>query len=190
MDTSTEPVTSKDISLENKGTTSVDIYLKSILPKFKPTESMSFNVSYEIADLNAWDNVDKDYNFMGQWFSRDLGVAKKDSELEDLDLLEENQGLSTNQTNYSKQDTQAYAVRWIPLESLKYNEKWFIPLKTMSTRFAYQFKTIDALSSYSEQTIWPEILLGIKSFENIIRANNFVSEGDMSIKYLKKRNRF
>ncbi|MCP4482500.1 MAG: hypothetical protein GY817_07000 [bacterium] len=187
IETASTQIKTKDITLDNRGSASLNIYLKSIFPKFKPTQSMNINTKFEMKDINEWDKVDKNYSFMNQLFTRDLLLINKNSDFKDLDETAIGEELKTNQITFTQNDTKTFSMKWIPLECLRYNAHWFTPLKNTSTRFSYTNTTTDSLGSYNQQTIWPEILLGVKEFENTLRLHRYVSSGDLSITYLKKQ---
>jgi hypothetical protein len=171
--------TTKDVSMENSGSVNLDIAIRSIFPKFTPTKSMNLNARYEVKDINSWSKVNKDYTFMDKWATRFYdGLVEEKYYFEDPK--------EGKQTAFSQEDTKTASVKYNPFEFIKTKAKWFIPINSISTRFSYRKTFIDTMLNDSTSETWPEILTDIKNIENMFFLGRFISNGELTTRYVDK----
>lgn len=174
----TSTTTTKDLYLENSGNVSLELYAKSIFPKFRQIQSMSLTSKYEIKDINAWDDVDGEYSFVDKWFIRNLGFSDS-MVLENLEI--------GKQSSFSKQDISSFSLKYNPFDFIKDNKKWKRTIKSLNTRTSYQNTITNDLSNRVRTTILPELLLEIREIENLMCLERVISNGEITAQILDKQ---
>ncbi len=169
--------TLKDIYLENKEEVYLDFYMKEMLPKFKYTRSLYFNVKYETKDINAWDDIEGEYSFSNKWFTRNMGLEN---------LIMKGTFENGKQISLSKQDVLSCSMEYKPFDFINDNKLWKKSLKSINTKTLYQSTKTNDLSNDISTTILPEMLLEMKEIENLFYLNKFIKKGEFITQILKK----
>ncbi|MFH1260117.1 MAG: hypothetical protein ABII74_09995 [Elusimicrobiota bacterium] len=157
---------------------------RELFPKFKPTQTLNLNSSYNIEDGDSFDNLDSGYNF----------YKLKDRQKTNFKNSLWIRGVPTynpeaNRKQFTTKDTLNSSLTWTPFGALSFSNQ-FSCIKSITASATYnrsKYHQENNNNSSSQDTLttrWPDLTVGISALEKLFFIPpKFISDSQLNLTY-------
>jgi len=184
----TTAYTLKSISRNGVGELSDSIQIAQLLPRFKPTQSLTFNLNYKLDNRDAYENVPKDFKWRDKLYvGNALNFPTSTTTANGL--------TQARRTMFGEVRTFNSNASWLPFSAYKLVQPKLKPLSTLNLTSVYQ-KTIDESETtgtfaHIDSTSWPDLIVSLNDSEDFFGEQTVLDESRLTVKTntLKKETR-